>query len=707
MTRSLAPFRRPAILGSSEMAALLAARFADAGIAVSLYDKITSDANPNHLAERTIQRLRQITPLPCIDQEVIRQIRPCNYRDHWANLAEHDVIIECGADYVPQKQALLSRIAPALNASAVLLTTGGGISISELSQALPAGMRPRFLGAHFFKPLMWRNVLELIPTYRSEPRVIERCQQFFTHSLALTGIVVPDSPNYAAIRYFMLLLGSMFELAKAHQLPLAEVVVLVGLATGKLEKGLLAYLQEVDEGRLAMFHAQMPEAERLDWSEFVGFIKPIWRKDTAFLAALTQAQAQMTGKVAQDWQNLRQSHCARASFFKAYLEAIWAHFDCLSEQLRIMPEALNTLIALAFEWSLPPLLSRERWQAGAMSIEAQLDNKENKHSVFNKTSAKTAQKIGIKPNKKTDSLYGQSLEENAFASIFYQEKQLVIWKPQQCFTLEEASIASLRRSLEYAGVYDVPLALFCADEFDHKSVLEYWQQREESEFVAWLEALADLIMAFRMYAKPIVAVVGGQISDLPIALLLQVDQLIADADLRVRLSSIEEELPLVGGLMLEWLRRLPPLNAQHRFGQIQTIFGVLPELAVGVSSHRLRELGVIRSQDRVLMCRGEKEKWEMLQSITPQLQSMSRAPRFVQMGLSAEEIAKLRHSVADNWFNRALINGLSAHHFAPHPLSLKETLKGEISALVLALKEREEMPQLRMMRHYLAQPYVK
>jgi len=59
-------------------------------------------------------------------------------------------VIEAIAERLDWKRDLYAKIVPHLAPHAILATNTSGLSLAALSEVLPAAIRPRFCGVHFF-----------------------------------------------------------------------------------------------------------------------------------------------------------------------------------------------------------------------------------------------------------------------------------------------------------------------------------------------------------------------------------------------------------------------------------------------------------------------------------------------------------------------------------------------------------------------------
>src|SRR5690606_28349097 len=94
------------------------------------------------------------------------------------------------------KHDLYAKVAPALGPHAIFATNTSGLSISELSKGFEEGLLPRFCGVHFFNPPRYMHLVELIPTSRTDPAILDRLEAFLTTVLGKGVVRAKDTPNF-------------------------------------------------------------------------------------------------------------------------------------------------------------------------------------------------------------------------------------------------------------------------------------------------------------------------------------------------------------------------------------------------------------------------------------------------------------------------------------------------------------------------------
>ena len=225
--------RKAAVLGAGVMGAQIAAHLANAGVPVILFDLAASEGDKSGVARKARDGLRKLQPAPLTRRDTLAYIDIANYDEHLPELAGCDLVIEAIAERMDWKQALYSRIAPHLAADAVIASNTSGLSIAALGQILPAALRPRFCGIHFFNPPRYMPLVEIIPTPDTEPALVDGLESWLTSRLGKNVVRALDTPNFVANRIGVFSLLAVMHHGAAFGLAPDTVDALTGPRIGR------------------------------------------------------------------------------------------------------------------------------------------------------------------------------------------------------------------------------------------------------------------------------------------------------------------------------------------------------------------------------------------------------------------------------------------------------------------------------------------
>jgi 3-hydroxyacyl-CoA dehydrogenase len=225
--------RKVAVLGAGVMGAQIAAHCVNAKVPAVLFDLPSQQGAKSGVASAAIERLKKLNPAPLVDENDASQIEAANYDDDLERLRGCDLVIEAIAECMDWKHDLYRRIAPFIAPGAVLATNTSGLSLGRLAEGLPAELRERFCGVHFFNPPRYMRLVELIATPASKPQILDELEAFLTSVLGKGVVRALDTPTFVANRVGTF--GMLATMAEAERFGLSVDVVddLMGKRLGR------------------------------------------------------------------------------------------------------------------------------------------------------------------------------------------------------------------------------------------------------------------------------------------------------------------------------------------------------------------------------------------------------------------------------------------------------------------------------------------
>ena len=196
-----------AVLGSGVMGSAIAAHFAGCGVRTLMLDMPTeipeggkdSSGLRNQIALRGLDKALKMKPAVFYSPKTAKLIECGNFEDDLSRLSECDLVIEVVVERLDIKQSLFEKIAPHIAENAVLASNTSGLSLAELSSVLPETLADRFLVMHFFNPVRYMHLLELVPGPKTKPEVLERAAAIGRY-LGKGIVIGKDTPNFVANR---------------------------------------------------------------------------------------------------------------------------------------------------------------------------------------------------------------------------------------------------------------------------------------------------------------------------------------------------------------------------------------------------------------------------------------------------------------------------------------------------------------------------
>lgn len=214
-TMSRFQVKKVAVLGAGVMGAQIAAHLVNVKVPVVLFDLPAKEGPKNGIVTKAVEGLKKLKPSPLGVAEDAALIGQANYEEHMEQLKDCDLIIEAIAERMDWKLDLYKKIAPFVAPHAIVASNTSGLSITKLSEVLPAEIKPRFCGIHFFNPPRYMYLVELIATPTTQPQILDDLETFVTSGLGKGVVRAKDTPNFIANRVGIAgMLGTMREVEK-------------------------------------------------------------------------------------------------------------------------------------------------------------------------------------------------------------------------------------------------------------------------------------------------------------------------------------------------------------------------------------------------------------------------------------------------------------------------------------------------------------
>ena len=264
-----------AVLGAGVMGAQIAAHLVNARVPVILFDLPAREGPANGIALKAIEALKKQNPAPLGVPQLADFIVPANYDDDLAQLGGCDLIIEAIAERIEWKHDLYRRIAPHIGERTILASNTSGIPIHSLAEALPAELKARFCGVHFFNPPRYMHLVELIPIATTEPAIVDDLEGFLTSTLGKGVLRANDTPNFIANRVGTAGMAMALYNAERLGLPFDVVDDLTGAKIGRAKSATFGTADVVGLDTMASVINTLKNTLQADpWHKY--FSHPAW-----------------------------------------------------------------------------------------------------------------------------------------------------------------------------------------------------------------------------------------------------------------------------------------------------------------------------------------------------------------------------------------------------------------------------------------------
>ena len=224
--------RKLGVVGAGTMGGGIAALAASAGVPVVLLD-VPGQEKRNDPAEQGLQRQVKAKPAAFMDVERAALVRTGNTEDDLHLLADCDWIVEAIIEQPAPKQALFARLEEIAKPTAIVASNTSGIPMHVLTEGRSDRFKRNFLGTHFFSPVRYMHLLELIPTSDTAPETVAAIVEFAERALGKGTVIAKDAPGFIANRLGVKGMFSTMRQMEANGLTIDEVDALTGPLIGR------------------------------------------------------------------------------------------------------------------------------------------------------------------------------------------------------------------------------------------------------------------------------------------------------------------------------------------------------------------------------------------------------------------------------------------------------------------------------------------
>jgi len=234
--------RQAAVIGSGVMGGGIAALLAGAGIKTLLLDIVPFDlkeeekedpAARNRIVKAGLDTVLMSSPSLLMQKKDIHRITIGNLEDDFDKISDCDWIVEVVVENLKIKQDLFKRIETKRKGGAIVSSNTSGLPLKAMSHGLGLNFKQHFLGTHFFNPVRYMHLLEIIPGEETLPELIDFMNDFGERILGKGIVWAKDTPNFVGNRIGVQGIVKAMQLMLEDDLSIPEVDALFGTAMGR------------------------------------------------------------------------------------------------------------------------------------------------------------------------------------------------------------------------------------------------------------------------------------------------------------------------------------------------------------------------------------------------------------------------------------------------------------------------------------------
>lgn len=240
--------KKAAVLGAGVMGQGIAAHLAGAGIPVLLLDivppkfgeadekaglKESSPKFRNKFALGGIEAIKKSKPSVIYSKRDLKLIQPGNFEDDWSKLSECDWIVEVVVERLDIKRSVFEKIESVMQPGTIISSNTSGLPLKDMAEGRTEAFRKNFLVTHFFNPVRYLKLVEIVSSDETDPAVVQGMSDFLADQLGKGVVTAKDTPNFIANR-----IGTFAFMTALHRVieegwKLEEVDKILGPAMGK------------------------------------------------------------------------------------------------------------------------------------------------------------------------------------------------------------------------------------------------------------------------------------------------------------------------------------------------------------------------------------------------------------------------------------------------------------------------------------------
>jgi 3-hydroxyacyl-CoA dehydrogenase len=345
--------RTAAVIGSGVMGGGIAALLAAAGVKTLLLDIVPFDlkaeekddpAARNRIVKAGLDAVLASSPSLLMQKKDVDRITIGNLEDDLGKLAEVDWIIEVVVENLQIKKDLFKRLEPILSNGTIISSNTSGIPLKAMSEGLSKEFKQHFLGTHFFNPVRYMKLLEIIPGEETLPEVLDFMADYGERYLGKGIVWAKDTPNFVGNRIGVQGMVKAIQMMVEDGLTIPEVDALFGPALGRPKTAMFKTADLVGLDVLA--HVAKNTYDLVETDEVRdSFVMPQFVN--------TMIEKKLLGKKVQggfyktdltpDWQKIRKVIDPATL---EYAEYEFASFPCLdaAKKAKTLPEKMQAVV---------------------------------------------------------------------------------------------------------------------------------------------------------------------------------------------------------------------------------------------------------------------------------------------------------------------------------------------------------------------------
>jgi len=182
------------VIGSGTMGSGIAAQLCNANIQVTLLDLKTE------ISEKAKKKIFESRPPLLIDKSKIENIKVGNIEENFDTVKKADWIVEAVVERIDIKHNLYQKIFKIRKKDSIISSNTSTIPLKVLSAKMSDEDKKDFCITHFFNPVRYMGLLEIVSESINDTNKIDFLKNFCEESLGKGVIICKDTPGFLGNR---------------------------------------------------------------------------------------------------------------------------------------------------------------------------------------------------------------------------------------------------------------------------------------------------------------------------------------------------------------------------------------------------------------------------------------------------------------------------------------------------------------------------
>ena len=182
------------VIGSGTMGSGIAAQLCNANIPVTLLDLKTE------ISEKAKDKIFKSRPPLLIDKSKINNIKAGNIENDFDQVGKADWIVEAVVERIDIKHNLYEKISKVRKLDSIISSNTSTIPLKVLSEKMSEKDKKDFCITHFFNPVRYMGLLEIVSEEANDNKKINFLKFFCEESLGKGVIICKDTPGFLGNR---------------------------------------------------------------------------------------------------------------------------------------------------------------------------------------------------------------------------------------------------------------------------------------------------------------------------------------------------------------------------------------------------------------------------------------------------------------------------------------------------------------------------